>query len=130
MFTAAVTIPEAAILSLAQPVSDQGRALAFYRDVLGFEVRRDAALGGGARWIEVAPPGSAVTIALVAEGSGVPLGIRVAVPHIDLTRESLQRDEVDVDDAVIRTPFAPPMFVVRDPDGNAVVVLEAQDPTA
>jgi catechol 2,3-dioxygenase-like lactoylglutathione lyase family enzyme len=125
VFTAGVRISEAAILNITQLVSDQERSLAFYRDVLGFEVRRDVTVGAGSRWIEVAPPGSSVTIALVAEGSGVPLGVSVGVPHIDLTHESMQREQVDVDDAVIRTTSAPPMFSVRDPDGNTVIIIEA-----
>jgi hypothetical protein len=32
-----------------------------------------------------------------------------------------------VDDAVIRTQYAPSMFTVRDPDGNAVVLVEGSD---
>ncbi|WP_375387135.1 VOC family protein [uncultured Amnibacterium sp.] len=122
-----MSTPESVIVTVALAVSDQDRALEFYRGVLGFEVRRDVPMGPGSRWIEVAPPGSPVTVALVAEGSGVPLGIRIATPHIDLTREALQRAEIDVDDAVIRTAFAPAMFALRDPDGNPVVVLEAQE---
>jgi catechol 2,3-dioxygenase-like lactoylglutathione lyase family enzyme len=35
-------------------VRDQDRALAFYRDQLGFEVVLDLPLGGGRRWIAVA----------------------------------------------------------------------------
>ncbi|WP_133767732.1 VOC family protein [Amnibacterium kyonggiense] len=115
---------EMAVLSVAQPVEDQDRAIEFYRDVLGFEVVRDAALSGGARWVEVAPPGSPVSVALVDRNGPVPLGVRVGVPHIDLLHETLQRDEIDVDDAVIRTPSAPAMFTVRDPDGNTVVLVE------
>lgn len=115
--------PEIAVLSVAQPVEDQDRALAFYREVLGFEVRRDVRMGT-TRWLEVAPPGSPVTVALVARGSGVPAGIRLGVHHIDPLHETLQRDEVDVDDAVIRSASAPAMFGVRDPDGNDVVFVE------
>ena len=43
-------------------VSDQDRALAFYRDVLGFEVRTDTEFGEGFRWIEVAPAGAYTVI--------------------------------------------------------------------
>src|SRR5690242_21720709 len=46
-------------------VSDQDRALAFYRDKLGFEVRTDTEFGEGFRWIEVAPAGAYTVIALV-----------------------------------------------------------------
>ena len=56
------------------PVTDQDRAVEFYVGKLGFEKRRDMPFGAG-RWIEVAPPGSATTIALVP--AGVPAGIRL-----------------------------------------------------
>ena len=50
------------------PVSDQDRALEFYVGTLGFEVRIDGAFGDGGRWLEVAPPGAATTLALVPGG--------------------------------------------------------------
>jgi len=37
------------------PVTDQDRALDFYVGTLGFDKRLDADMGGGRRWIEVAP---------------------------------------------------------------------------
>ena len=39
-------------------VSDQGRAVDFYVDALGFEVRRRMEMGANAEWVEVAPPGA------------------------------------------------------------------------
>ena len=48
------------------PVTDHDRALEFYVDKLGFEKRLDVPFGDGERWIEVAPPGAATTIALVS----------------------------------------------------------------
>jgi catechol 2,3-dioxygenase-like lactoylglutathione lyase family enzyme len=36
-------------------VLDQDEALAFYRDKLGFEVRRDLTMGDGFRWLTVGP---------------------------------------------------------------------------
>jgi catechol 2,3-dioxygenase-like lactoylglutathione lyase family enzyme len=47
------------------PVSDQARAKSFYHDILGFELIRDEPMGPGTRWIQLAPPGCATTIALV-----------------------------------------------------------------
>jgi catechol 2,3-dioxygenase-like lactoylglutathione lyase family enzyme len=38
-------------------VLDQDRALKFYRDKLGFEVRMDHKMDHGFRWLTVAPPG-------------------------------------------------------------------------
>lgn len=38
-------------------VLDQDKALEFYRDKLGFEVRTDFSMDGGFRWLTVGPPG-------------------------------------------------------------------------
>jgi predicted enzyme related to lactoylglutathione lyase len=61
------------------PVSDQDRAIEFYMGTLGFAKRLDADMGGGRRWIEVAPEGSAITIALVAAGEAVPAGVETGI---------------------------------------------------
>ncbi|HWD56384.1 MAG TPA: VOC family protein, partial [Acidimicrobiales bacterium] len=53
---------------VAVPVSDQARAVRFYVEKLGFEVRLDVPTGDGGRWIQVAPPGGQVPVALVAAG--------------------------------------------------------------
>jgi len=45
-------------------VTDQDKALAFYTQKLGFEVRSDQPMGPGQRWIEVAPPGAQTRILL------------------------------------------------------------------
>jgi len=37
-------------------VTNQQEALEFYRDKLGFEVRTDAEMGPGMRWVTVGPP--------------------------------------------------------------------------
>src|SRR5258708_40296641 len=67
--------------TVAVPVADQDRALAFYTDVLGFEKRRDMPFGPGQRWIEVAPPGAVTSLALVStseeQPTGAPTGIRL-----------------------------------------------------
>jgi predicted enzyme related to lactoylglutathione lyase len=47
------------------PVTDPERAKAFYRDVLGFTLLREEPMGPGQKWIQLAPPGCATTIALV-----------------------------------------------------------------
>jgi catechol 2,3-dioxygenase-like lactoylglutathione lyase family enzyme len=103
------------------PVTDQDRALEFYVGALGFETRRDLPFGDG-RWIEVAPPGSATTIALVPEG--VPAGIRLMTEDADTDHADLRARGVDADPEVMRIPSAPPMFTVRDPDGNSLILVE------
>jgi lactoylglutathione lyase len=44
--------------TIAVYVEDQNRALRFFTDQLGFELKEDRPLGSDSRWIEVAPPGA------------------------------------------------------------------------
>ena len=39
-------------------VDDQQKAVEFYTEKLGFEVRRSVSIGPNANWVEVAPPGA------------------------------------------------------------------------
>jgi catechol 2,3-dioxygenase-like lactoylglutathione lyase family enzyme len=103
------------------PVTDQDRAVEFYVGQLGFEKRRDLPFGDG-RWIEVAPPGAATTIALVP--AGVPAGIRLMTEDAGSAHAELRSRGVDTDPEVLRFPDAPAMFAVRDPDGNALILVE------
>ena len=110
-----------AVGTVAVPVTDQDRAVEFYVGTLGFEKRRDLPFGD-ARWIEVAPPGSATTIALVA--GAVPTGIRLFTTDAGRDHSALRSGGADADPEVMRMPEAPPMFAVRDPDGNTLILVE------
>ncbi len=57
------------IATVFVPVEDQDQAIAFYRDVLGFEQRVDF-IYGIHRWVEVAPTGSTFALALVPPSEG------------------------------------------------------------
>jgi catechol 2,3-dioxygenase-like lactoylglutathione lyase family enzyme len=109
------------------PVADQDKALSFYRS-LGFEARLDVPRGQGARWIEVAPPGTAVTLALelaqAERPAGVETGIRLTTADADAAHATMAAQGVDVDD-VLRWPGVPPMFAFRDQDGNGLEIVEA-----
>jgi lactoylglutathione lyase len=109
------------------PVADQDRALAFYVDVLGLEKRLDVPMGGGRRWIEVAPAGASTSIALVAAHDGVPAGvetgIRLTALHVDANHAALRERGVDADD-ILRWEGVPPMFAFRDQDGNGLEIVE------
>ncbi len=114
--------------TVAVPVADQDRALAFYTDVLGFEKRRDMPFGPGQRWIEVAPPGAVTSIALVStseeQPTGVATGIRLITEDAESDHAALAARGVDVDQEVLRLGGGvPPMFVFRDPDGNSLVIV-------
>ena len=106
-------------------VADQDAALAFYTEKLGFEVRGDTRFGehGEMRWLEVAPPGSRARLALNPPMGAAPVGVEtsdVLGGHARLSAVG----GVDLDPEPMRTPGAPLMFTVRDPDGNVVVVVE------
>jgi catechol 2,3-dioxygenase-like lactoylglutathione lyase family enzyme len=111
------------------PVSDQDRAIEFYVDTLGFEKRGDTPFGNGYRWVEVAPPGSSTTIAIVPPPPGKPTGnvetgIALASDDIDGDHALMQERGVDVDAEVSRMGDpVPPLFWFRDPDGNTLMVV-------
>jgi lactoylglutathione lyase len=115
------------IRTVGIPVADQERALAFYVDILGFEKRLDVPTGDGGRWIEVAPPAAAITIALIRAHDGVPAGvetgIRFTTSNADANRADLITHGADADD-VLRWPGVPPMFAFRDQDGNGLEIVE------
>jgi catechol 2,3-dioxygenase-like lactoylglutathione lyase family enzyme len=113
---------------VAVPVSDQEVALRFYVERLGFAVVRDVPMGDGGRWVQVAPQGGRVPIALVAatEGArvGVDAGITLATTDADADHVALAAAGVDVDE-LLTWPGVPVMFALRDPDGNQLKVLQS-----
>ena len=108
------------------PVTDQDAALAFY-EALGFETRLDVPMGEGARWIEVAPPGATVSLALEPSHAerpvGAATGIRLTTADADAAHAAMRARGVDADD-VLRWPGVPPMFTFRDQDGNGLAIVE------
>ena len=65
------------VLSVSIPVPDQDRALKFYTEVLGCEVRIDVEIWPGARLVEVVPPGSDVGLVLLPPASQIPVAVRL-----------------------------------------------------
>jgi catechol 2,3-dioxygenase-like lactoylglutathione lyase family enzyme len=113
------------------PVSDQDRAIEFYVEKLGFEKRADVPFGNGYRWVEVGPAGAETTIAIVPPPPGKPTGnvetgIGLNTDDIDALHAELGERGVDVDAEVSRMGDpVPPLFWLRDPDGNTLMVVEA-----
>lgn len=111
------------------PVSDQDEAIAFYADKLGFEKRADIPFGDGDRWVELAPPGAATTIAVVPPQEGNPVGI---MTNIALTTKDIEADHaklrangVDADEQLMGGDDpVPPMFFFRDQDGNTLLLVQ------
>lgn len=110
------------------PVTDQDHALTFYVETLGFEKRVDVPLPQiGGRWIQVAPHGSDVTLALVPADddnpAGVETGIRLSTPDAAVLHTQLSAAGVTVGD-LLQWPGTPPMFVFHDQDGNRLEVVQ------
>jgi catechol 2,3-dioxygenase-like lactoylglutathione lyase family enzyme len=110
-------------------VADQDAALAFYTEKLGYEVRGDTRFGehDEMRWLEVAPPGSRARLALNPPMFDEPGGGSIGVETADVLGEHARLSAIggiDLDPEPMRTPGAPLMFMLRDPDGNTVVVVE------
>jgi catechol 2,3-dioxygenase-like lactoylglutathione lyase family enzyme len=118
------------IMSVSVEVTDQDKALAFYRDVLGCEVLTDVEIWPGARLVEVAPPGSSVVIALITRDSGLPIGVRYFTGDAEAAHRTLTAAGATPHQQVLYTEFAPPMFTLDDPDGNTIILIQDSGETS
>jgi catechol 2,3-dioxygenase-like lactoylglutathione lyase family enzyme len=111
-------------------VADTDRALDFYAGTLGFEKVVDEPMGPDMRWVEVAIGSAETTIALAPPPPGQPAGgtqtgIILDTSDVDAAHAALKEAGVDVDDEVTRYGGpVPPMFWLRDPDGNSLIVVQ------
>jgi len=115
------------VRTIAIPATDQERSLTFYTDVLGFEKTLDAPFGPGQRWIEVTPPGGGTSVAIPPLGeapAGIDTGIRFETADAEADHDALKAAGADVDTEILRFPGVPPMFALRDPDGNTLYIVE------
>jgi catechol 2,3-dioxygenase-like lactoylglutathione lyase family enzyme len=111
-------------------VADTDRAIDFYVDKLGFEKVVDVPMGPGQRWVEVAISGRETNIALAPpppgqQAGGSQTGICLDTTDVDADHAALKAAGVDVDEEVSRYGGpVPPMFWLRDPDGNSLIIVE------
>ena len=133
------------VATVMVPVTDQDRALAFFVDALGFEKRADFEYADGERWVEVAPPGAASQVTLVqardGRAAGIETGLSFNSTDVEADHAALRARGVDIDAAILGeddppVPWAggvlagiPPMFLVRDPDGNSFLIVATLDQT-
>ena len=115
-------------------VADQDAAIAFYTQKLGFELRADTPFGpdGEYRWVEVAPPGSHARLALNPPMGAAPGGGGMGVETADVVAEHRRLSAIggiDLDPEPMQTPGAPLLFMLRDPDGNHLAVVQSAAPT-
>ena len=124
------------------PHDDPEASLAFYRDLLGFEVRLD--VGQGAmRWLTMGPVGQPDTNivlqppfadpgitegerATIAEmmAKGTFARLLLATHDLDATFERLQAGDADVVQEPTEQPYGIRDCAVRDPAGNLLRIQE------
>ncbi len=124
------------------PHDDPDAALAFYRDVLGFEVRGDVGYGG-MRWITVGPagqPGTSIVLHPPAADPGITdderrtitemmakgtyAGINLATTDLDATFERLQAGDADIVQEPTDQPYGVRDCALRDPAGNLIRIQQ------
>ncbi|HEY2543614.1 MAG TPA: VOC family protein [Gaiellaceae bacterium] len=111
-------------------VADTDRAIDFYVGTLGLEKIVDEPMGPDMRWVEVLIPGRETSIALAPpppgqSAGGAQTGICLDTTDVDADHAALKAAGVDVDEEVTRYGGpVPPMFWLRDPDGNSLIVVE------
>lgn len=124
-----------AIAHVALLVRDYDEAIAFYTRKLRFTVLEDIALGGGKRWVLVAPPGSEGACLLLARAAtpaqerrvGDQTGGRV---FLFLTTDDFRRDYCDMRSRGVEFEEEPreedygTVAVFRDLYGNRWDLLE------
>ena len=115
---------------VAVSVADTDRALDFYVDTLGFEKVVDLPMGPDMRWVEVQVKGTPTTIALAPpppgrQAGGSQTGIIIDTTDVDADHAALKEAGVDVDEEISRFGGpVPPMFWLRDPDGNSLWIVQ------
>jgi uncharacterized glyoxalase superfamily protein PhnB len=126
------------------PHDDPTAALAFYRDALGFEVRKEVEYGG-MHWITVGPPGQPGTSIVLHPPAADPgvtdderrtitemmakgtyAGINLATRDLDTTFGQLQARDVDVVQEPTDQPWGVRDCAVRDPAGNMIRIFEVR----
>jgi catechol 2,3-dioxygenase-like lactoylglutathione lyase family enzyme len=108
------------------PVADQQRAKRFYRDVLGFELVREEPMGPGSSWIQLAPRGQRVTIALVQwfdrMKPGGLQGVMVNTDDIDAESALLRSRGLELGE-IKQEPWGR-YATFEDPDGNGWILRQ------
>jgi catechol 2,3-dioxygenase-like lactoylglutathione lyase family enzyme len=118
------------VATVIVPVSDVDRMIDFYVEKLGFEKRVDIPFEDKYRWVEVGPADAETTIALAPPPPHKPdsgnreTGISLYSNDIDGYYAQLKAGGVDVDAEISRMGDpVPPMFWLRDPEGNSLMVV-------
>lgn len=121
------------------PVSDVDRAKTFYLDQAGFDLHVDHSAGDDFRVVQITPPGSACSIALLNDNEMTPgtlHGLHLCVEDVALARAELVERGVDASEPFHYGPEGraegldperrsyATFFTFHDPDGNTWLVQE------
>jgi predicted enzyme related to lactoylglutathione lyase len=113
---------------IALPVADVDRAIAFYRDQLGWSLDHDHTVSDEVRFVQVTPPGSGCSIAigkgLMRHEQGAIRTLQVVVEDIEAAHAHLAAAGVAVS-AIEDLPFGSFVYF-DDPDGNSWAVQQTQ----
>ena len=130
------------ILNCFVSVDDHDKAIAFYRDALGFEIRRDVK-AYGMRWTTIGPP-SQPDINIVLEppaadpgispadrealadllAKGLLRGVNLSTSDLDATFEHIRAAGGEVLQEPIDQPYGVRDCAFRDPAGNMLRFLQ------
>jgi catechol 2,3-dioxygenase-like lactoylglutathione lyase family enzyme len=115
-------------------VPDYDAALAFYAGTLGFEVRSDEDMGGGKRWVTVAPPGAETAILLarasddgqaaaIGNQTGGRVGFFLETDDFERDHAAMQAKGVVFEESPRHEAYGT-VVVWRDPFGNRWDLLQ------
>ena len=139
---ASVTAMDITIHASFLPHDDPDASLAFYRDILGFEVRADAdtARCAGSRSARLAQPSTSILLAPPAAGPGFTDDERstiaemmakgtygwilLATKDLNGTFERLQASDAEVVQEPVEQPYGIRDCAFRDPAGNLIRIQE------
>lgn len=124
------------------PQDDPEAALSFYRDALGFELRKDVGYNG-MRWLTVGPvdqPGTSIVLHPPAADPGITdderrtiaemmakgtyASILLATKDVDATFEKVQATDAEVVQEPTDQPYGVRDCAFRDPAGNMVRIQQ------
>jgi catechol 2,3-dioxygenase-like lactoylglutathione lyase family enzyme len=124
------------------PHDDPDASLAFYRDILGFEVRNEVGYGGK-RWITVGPadqPDTSIVLHPPAANPGITdderrtilelmakgsyFGVNLATADLDDVFAKLEASGAEVAQEPTEQPYGVRDCAVRDPAGNLIRIQE------
>ncbi len=124
-------------------VDDHEKAIAFYRDALGFEVRNDVS-AYGMRWVTVGPPSqpdinivleppaadpgiSASDRELISDllAKGLLRGLNFSTPDLDATFDRVRATGAEVIQEPMDQPYGRDC-AFRDPAGNMIRIIQSR----